>query len=164
MINIDGKKYYKTGNIGYLDEDRYFTLIGRSSRFFIINTLNKVYCELVQLVVSNIDIVDSCAIVPKPNEETLYKSKAYVVLKDGVLPTKETEEYIINKCHETFYDITTQESITLKDYEIPESVSFLDTLPRTNSAEKINYELLKNMAAEEYEMENKTKKRIKSNN
>lgn len=157
MVNINGKEYYKTGNIGYLDEDRYFTLIGRSSRFFIINTLNKVYCELVQLVVSNIDVVDSCAIVPKPNEESLYKSKAYVVLKEGLLPTKEMEEYIINKCHETFYDITTQESITLKDYEIPESVSFLDTLPRTDAAEKINYELLKKMAEEEYELENKAK-------
>ena len=157
MVEISGKKYYKTGNIGYLDEDRYFTLIGRSSRFFIINTLNKVYCELVQLVVSNIDVVDSCAIVPKPNEESLYKSKAYVVLKEGVLPTKETEEYIIKKCHETFYDITTQESITLKDYEIPESVSFLETLPRTEAAEKINYELLKKMAEEEYNLERKVK-------
>ena len=74
-----------------------------------------------------------------------------------MLPTKEMEEYIINKCHETFYDITTQESITLKDYEIPESVSFLDTLPRTDAAEKINYELLKKMAEEEYELENKAK-------
>ena len=157
MFEHNGKKYYKTGNIGYLDKDRYFTLIGRASRFFIINTLNKVYCELVQLVVSNIDVVDSCAIVPKPNEESLYKCKAYVVLKEGVMPTKIVEDYIISKCYETFYDITTQESITLKDYEIPESVSFLDKLPRTDSAEKINYELLKNMAEEEYKTEQKNK-------
>ena len=75
------------------------------------------------------------------------------------MPTKETEEYIINKCHETFYDITTQESVTLKDYEIPESVSFLDTLPRTEAAEKINYELLKKMAFEEYEKEKNSKVR-----
>lgn len=157
MFYKNGKKYYKTGNIGYLDKDRYFTLIGRSSRFFIINTLNKVYCELIQLVISNIDIVDSCAVVPKPNEESLYKAKAYVVLKKGVLPTKETEEYILNKCSETFYDITTQESITLKDYEIPESISFLDILPRTEVAEKINYEALKKMAEEEYKNEKNIK-------
>ena len=56
MIDYKGKRYYATGNIGYLDKDRYFTLIGRASRFFIINTLNKVYCELVQSVVSNIDV------------------------------------------------------------------------------------------------------------
>ena len=134
MFKYNNEEYYKTGNVGYLDKDRYFTLIGRASRFFIINTLNKVYCELVQLVVSNIDIVDCCAIVPKPNEESLYVSKAYVVLKEGIMPTKETEQYIINKCYETYHDITTQENITLKEYEIPTSVTFLEKLPRTEAA------------------------------
>lgn len=153
MIMYNGKKYYRTGNIGYLDKDRYFTLIGRASRFFIINTLNKVYCELVQAVVSSIDVVDSCAVVPKPNKEKLYESKAYVVLKNGILPTKEIEEYIISKCSQVYVDPQTHENVSLKDYEIPASVTFLDTLPRTSSAEKIDYELLKNMASEEYSHE-----------
>ena len=153
MKCYNGKKYYVTGNIGFLDKDRYFTLIGRASRFFIINTLNKVYCELVQQVVSNIDVVDSCAIVPKPNEETLYKCKAYVVLKPGIVASKEIENYIINKCKETFIDPETNEETILKDYEIPESVKFLETLPRTNAAEKIDYEKLKKMAEEEYNYE-----------
>lgn len=163
MFKYNNEEYYKTGNVGYLDKDRYFTLIGRASRFFIINTLNKVYCELVQLVVSNIDIVDCCAIVPKPNEESLYVSKAYVVLKEGIMPTKETEQYIINKCYETYHDITTQENITLKEYEIPTSVTFLETLPRTEAAEKVDYEYLKKLANEEYQQELKNKKRVLEN-
>ena len=154
MINYKGKKYYMTGNIGFLDRDRYFTLVGRASRFFIINTLNKVYCELVQSVVSNIDIVDSCAIVPKPNEESLYKSKAYVVLKSGIIPNKETEEYIIDSSSKTYIDKSTNDVINLKDYEIPESVTFLDELPRTEAG-KIDYEKLKNMAEEEYNLQKK---------
>lgn len=151
MIKYKGKEFYSSGNIGYLDEDRYFTLIGRSSRFFIINTFNKVYCELIQNVLSRIDVVDSCAVVPKPDAETLFKAKAYVVLKDGVLPTKEVEEYIISKCSETIIDSETNESITLKNYEIPESVTFLPELPRTQSAEKVDYEYLKQLAQEEYD-------------
>lgn len=154
MINYKGKKYYMTGNIGFLDRDRYFTLVGRASRFFIINTLNKVYCELVQSVVSNIDIVDSCAIVPKPNEESLYKSKAYVVLKSGIIPNKETEEYIIDSSSKTYIDKSTNDVINLKDYEIPESVTFLDELPRTEAG-KIDYEKLKKMAEEEYTLQKK---------
>lgn len=156
MINYNGKKYYMTGNIGYLDKDRYFTLIGRASRFFIINTLNKVYCELVQSVVSNIDVVDSCAIVPKPNEETLYKSKAYVVLKNGVLPSEEVEKYIIESSYKTYIDKETNDVINLKDYEVPESVTFLEELPRTEAG-KIDYEQLKRMAESEY---NNQKKRV----
>ena len=139
MIDYKGKKYYMTGNIGFLDKDRYFTLIGRASRFFIINTLNKVYCELVQSVVSNIDVVDSCAIVPKPNEESLLECKAYVVLKDGYFPSEEMERYIIDKSRDVYVDANGEETI-LKDYELPASVTFLDKLPRTDMAEKIDYE------------------------
>ena len=153
MREIDGKIYYETGNIGQLGKDRYFTLVGRASRFFINNTFNKVYCELVQSVLSSIDVVDSCAVVPKPNEDTLFKSKAYVVLKDGVVPSKEIEDYIINKCYVPYIDPCTKEQTILKDYEIPESVTFLQQLPRTNSAEKIDYEKLKSMADEEYKNE-----------
>lgn len=151
MITYKGKKYYMTGNIGYLDENRYFTLVGRASRFFIVNTLNKVYCELIQNVLASIDVVDSCAIVPKPHDERLYCSKAYVVLKPGVEPCKEVEEYIIEKCHETFN--INGEIVSLKDYEIPTSITFLDILPRTEMAEKIDYELMKQMAQEEYDRE-----------
>ena len=159
MFMYNGKKYYMTGNIGFLDKDRYFTLIGRASRFFIIYTLNKVYCELVQSVVSNIDVVDSCAIVPKPNKEMLFESKAYVVLKKGLLPSKEMEKYIIEKSKETFSDSKTSEEITLKNYEIPGSITFVDSLPRTD-ADKVNYEYLKELANDEYENEKVLKKSL----
>lgn len=160
MFYYKGKKYYMTGNIGYLDKDRYFTLIGRASRFFIINTLNKVYCELVQSVVSNIDVVDSCAIVPKPDEEALYKCKAYVVLKDGVSKNEETERYIIEKSREVYIDPETKDETILKEYEIPASVTFLDKLPRTDMAEKIDYEYLKKLAEEEYKKEKLEQKKL----
>ena len=158
MIDYKGKKYYMTGNIGFLDKDRYFTLIGRASRFFIINTLNKVYCELVQSVVSNIDVVDSCAIVPKPNEESLFECKAYVVLKDGYSPSEEMERYIIDKSRDVYVDANGEETI-LKDYELPASVTFLDKLPRTDMAEKIDYEHLKRLAEEEYKKEQENQKK-----
>ena len=161
MITYKGEKYYCTGNIGFLEKDRYFTLIGRASRFFINNSLNKVYCELVQSTLANIDVVDSCAVVPKPNKEKLYESKAYVVLKDGIEPTEEIANYIIEKSRESYIDKTTGDIITLKDYEVPASVTFVKTLPRTESAEKINYELLKKMAEEEYENENNKEKVLK---
>lgn len=160
MIDYKGEKYYMTGNVGYLDKDRYFTLVGRASRFFIINTLNKVYCELVQSVVSNIDVVDSCAIVPKPNEESLYKSKAYVVLKPGIIPNSDTERHIIESSYKTYVDKITNDVVTLKEYEVPESVTFLDELPRTEAG-KIDYEKLKKMAEEEYNIQKQKKKMIK---
>lgn len=153
MIVYKGKKYYYTGNYGMLGTDRYFTMIGRASRFYITYTLNKVYCELVQNVVCGIDVVDACAVVPKHDKANLFKSKAYVVLKPGIAADRETEQYIIKKSMEPHFDQFSGETVTLKAYEAPSSVTFLDSLPRTDSAEKINYELLSKMALEEYEKE-----------
>ncbi len=153
MITFKGKRYYYTGNYGILDTDRYFTMIGRASRFYITGTLNKVYCELIQNVVCGIDVVDACAVVPKPDKESLFQSKAYVVLKPGIEASSETEKYIIEKSMETYFNPVSGENITLKQYEAPASITFMDKLPRTDSAEKINYELLRKMAEDEFKNE-----------
>ena len=45
---------------------------------------------------------------------------------------------------------------TIKQYEVPESITFLDAIPRTK-ADKADYKLLEELAKEE--AEHKTKKR-----
>ena len=141
-----GKQYYKTGNIGYLDQERFFHMVGRASRFFIIYTLNKVYCELVQNVVASIDVVESCAVVPRPDKDMLFVSQAFVVLKSGYQPTEEMKAHIIEESRKTITDSNGQQ-ITLKEYEVPRVVIFLDKLPRTQ-ADKIDYRALEKEAAQ----------------
>lgn len=160
MIEIDGKKYYNTGNIGKLDEDRYFEMIGRASRFYIVGTLNKVYCEGVQKRISLMPMVDSCVVVPKPNDENLYEGKAYVKLKENFTPSKETAEYIIANCYVPYIEESTGEEISLKEYEIPASVSFVAEIKRNPNSDKIAYEYYKKEAEKEY-TEEKEKNNVK---
>jgi len=148
MISYNGKNYFKTGNYGVLDTDRYFTMIGRASRFYINNSLNKVYCELVQSVVAGIDVVDTCAVVPMPDSDALYVSKAFVVLKHGTPASDDMKDYIMRKSREPFLNSATGEMITLKEYEAPASVSFLDALPRNKNSDKVDYLALEEMAKE----------------
>lgn len=145
-----GKEYLKTGNIGILDQEGYFTLTGRASRFYIRSDLNKVYCEHVQQVINNIDGVEKCVVVKKPNDSLLYTSKAYIVLKDGISPTKEMSEYILEKCKYPIINKQTGESINLKDFEIPQSIEFIKEIPLTK-ADKIDYLFLEEQAKTEYE-------------
>ena len=149
-----GIEYYKTGDMGILDIDGYFTLTGRSSRYYIRSDLNKVYLEHIQNVISLIDVVDSCCVVPKEDKDLLFTNKAYVVLKDGVLPSLEVSNYIMNMCYKPLYNNVTGEMVLLKPFEVPESITFLDALPRTK-ADKVDYNLLENMAKTEV----KTKKK-----
>ena len=149
-----GIEYYKTGNMGILDTDGYFTLTGRSSRYYIRSDLNKVYLEHIQNVISLIDVVDSCCVVPKEDKDLLFTNKAYVVLKDDVLPSLEVSDYIMNMCYKPLYNSVTGEMVQLKPFEVPESITFLDVLPRTK-ADKVDYTFLENMAKNEVKIKKK---------
>ena len=149
-----GIEYYKTGNMGILDTDGYFTLTGRSSRYYIRSDLNKVYLEHIQNVMSLIDVVDSCCVVPKEDKDLLFTNKAYVVLKDGVLPSLEVSDYIMNMCYKPLCNSVTGEIVQLKPFEVPESITFLDVLPRTK-ADKVDYTFLENMAKNEVKIKKK---------
>ena len=116
--------------------------------------LNKVYLEHIQNVISLIDVVDSCCVVPKEDKDLLFTNKAYVVLKDGVLPSLEVSNYIMDMCYKPLYNSITGEMVQLKPFEVPESITFLDVLPRTK-ADKVDYTFLENMAKNEVKIKKK---------
>jgi len=140
-----GKVYFKTGTRGFLDEEGYFTLTGRSSRFYIMSSLNKIYLDHVQEVISLFDPVESVAVVQVPDEENLFVNKAYIVLKDEYEPTKEMENHIRSLCNNSFIEEETGDILQLKDYEHPAYIEFINELPRAES-DKIHYSFLENDA------------------
>lgn len=149
MVTINGKRYYNTRTMGSLDEDRYFKLTGRESRFYILNDGNKVYCEKIQNFISLIDIVKSCVVVPKPNDETRFSGKAYIVLKDGITASEEVKNYILEQCS-CEYVLPNGEKKSLSSFEIPLDIEFVDNIILTD-ADKIDYLYYENDALNEYE-------------
>ena len=134
----NGKEYFKTGTMGFIDEEGYFTLTGRESRFYIISTLNKVYCDHVQTILSSFDCIEDCAIVKVPDKDMLYVNKAYIVLKRGIKKDEATIDYIRRLCESSITTLT-GDIEQLKWYEIPTYIEFVNELPRRQGTEKINY-------------------------
>lgn len=141
MIIINGKKYFNTGTLGKIDENGYFTVTGRMSRFYIMSSLFKVYMDHVQSIISNLDCVADCAVVAVPDEELLFVNKAYIVLNDGYTPSSELMQEIFNLFNQPTVSATGEE-IQLKSYEIPKYIEFVLTLPRRRGTEKIDYDAL----------------------
>lgn len=141
LLKFKNKSYYITGNYGILDTDGYFTMLGRSTRFYINSTLNKIYCEHVQKVLSNVEEVDSCAVVPMPDKKKLYVGKAFVVLKQGVEKNEEMAKKILQDCRTLKVTTNTGSNDILQPYEVPDSIEFVDELPHT-FAGKIDYQAL----------------------
>lgn len=159
----DGKEYFKTGMLGYIDEDGYFTLTGRESRFYIISTLDKVYCDHVQKLIDNIPGVEESAVVQVPDDDMLFVNKVYIVLNENSQGNKEVEE----KVKESFYKPIELDDGTLKQlkyYEIPDYVEFVKELPRKEDSNKIDYDVLEKDAKEKLSQGGKVKKLILSKN
>lgn len=137
----NGKEYYITGAMGKIDKQGYFTITGRQSRFYIMSSLNKVYLDNVQGIISTFDCVKDCAVVKVPDEEKLYVNKAYIVLNENYPNSEEMKELINQK----FYLPTISssgEKVQLKPYEIPTYIEFIEDMPRLSGSEKIDYKFL----------------------
>lgn len=155
-ININGKEYFKTGTLGFIDEEGYFTLTGRDSRFYITSSLDKVYCDRVQNLLYNFDEIKECAIVKVPDDEKLYVNKAYIVLNDNYLPIRETEESIRFKLDFPIKTYTGTD--TLKSCEKPTYIKFIEQLPRKEGTDKVDYNYLEELAIKELSIKELVKK------
>jgi len=129
----NNREYYITGTLGIIDEMGYLTITGRQSRFYIKSSLNKVYCDHIQNIISTFDEVKECAVVKVPDESELYVNKVYIVLNEGY----ECSEDLIRKINDKFLNTG-----NLKPYEIPSYIEFINDIPRITGSEKVDYNSL----------------------
>lgn len=149
-----GKTFFRTGTLGYIDEDGYFTPTDRKSRFFIRSTGHKVYLDNVQRIIgASCNKIADVATIKVPDEEELYITKAYIVLKDGVIPEEDTKREIYDSL--LIPIITNGKTEQLKEYEIPKEIEFISELPRNVGTEKIDYITLEKMAVSKLETSKK---------
>lgn len=146
----NGKEYYNTGTMGYIREDGYFVITGRESRFYIMSTLNKIYLDYVQKVVSSLDCVKECAVIKVPDKDKLYVNKAIIVLADGYSPSLDVSRHIQELLTKPVL-CDNVEVIQLKPYEIPTYIEFVDLLPRNQLTGKIDYKFLEENYTSEFE-------------
>lgn len=145
FITVKGKKYFNTGTLGTIDEDGYFKVTGRMSRFYIMSSLYKVYMDHVQSIITNLPCVDSCAVVAVPDEKQLFVNKAYIVLNKGYNKSDLLEKEILKLLNEPTVNSNGEES-QLKSYEIPKYIEFVNELPRKKGTDKVDYSFLTNDA------------------
>lgn len=144
IVTVKGKRFVKTGDLAYVSETGFITLVGRAT-FYINNLPAKVYYEVVRTAVSKSELVEKCYVVKGPNKKYKLAPYAFVVTKEGVPHNNDTRKEIIAKTKEPFN--LGRRQITLKPYELPCKVVFLDELPLTR-ANKTDFRKLEKMARE----------------
>ena len=104
-----------TGDLGYVDDDEYIFLAGRA-KDFIKRGGEMVSPEEVEQVLLAHPKVDDAAIIGVPDEDWGERVRAVIVPKTGDMPE---EQELIEYCRQR-----------LSSFKKPESVVFVDELPR----------------------------------
>ncbi|MBA1148736.1 long-chain fatty acid--CoA ligase [Ectothiorhodospiraceae bacterium WFHF3C12] len=120
FVEIDGKAFFRTGDMGYVDEEGYFFLVDRVKRMINASGYKVWPAEVESLMYAHPDIQEVCVIAsPDPRRgETV---KAVVVPKAGAAD-RVTEDDILAWCRDH-----------MSAYKVPRSVAFVDELPRSAS-------------------------------
>ncbi len=118
FVDIDGKPWLRTGDLGRIDEDGYFFMVDRLKRMINASGFKVWPAEVEALMYQHPDIQEACVIGAKdPHRgETV---KAVVVIKEA-RRGKVSEQDIIDWAH-----------ASMAAYKSPRIVEFVDTLPKS---------------------------------
>ena len=114
---IDGSRYFLTGDIGHVDEDGYILITDRKKDMILVGGFN-VYPRDVEDILFTHPKVALAAVVGVPDAKSGETVKAYIQLKEGETAT---EKEILAFCKEN-----------MAGYKRPRIIEFRETLPVSN--------------------------------
>ena len=134
----DGNIWLYTGDLGSMDEDGYVYFKQRIKRMIITNGYN-VYPGPIENVIDGIDEVAYSCVIGVKGPRRMQRVRAYVVLRDGVQPSDQLKEKIMQEL-----------SLHVAKYALPKEIFFRDELPKTLVG-KVAYRKLEEEANAEIE-------------
>jgi long-chain acyl-CoA synthetase len=111
--------YFTLGDIGYLDEDGYLFLTGRSAETIIAGGVNIYPQEIDNELIKHPAVEDSCTI-GVPNDEWGEEVRAVIQLKAGHEPGEALRQEILAFA-----------AASLAKFKVPRGLDFVDDLPRS---------------------------------
>ena len=123
---IDAEGWFKSGDIGVVQEDGYIRIVDRKKDMILVSGFN-VYPNELEDVLAGLPGVLQCAAIGVPDEKSGEAIKLFVVVKPGESLTK---EQVMQHMHDN-----------LTGYKRPKSVEFRDSLPTTNVGKILRREM-----------------------
>lgn len=117
--HADGYTWLHTGDLGCMDADGFIYFKQRIKRMIITSGYNVYPSQLENIIDAHPAVQMSCVIGVK-DEYKMQKVKAYVVLKEGFLPSAELRQDILGYCRKH-----------IAKYAMPYDIEFRAELPKT---------------------------------
>ncbi len=117
FVVVDGERFFRSGDLGYYDEEGYFFLVDRVKRMINASGFKVWPAEVESLMYAHPSIQEVC-IISVPHERRGETVKAVVVLAAGQQSTSEQD--VINWCQEN-----------MAAYKCPQIVAFAESIPKS---------------------------------
>jgi fatty-acyl-CoA synthase len=128
FVTIDGRRFFRTGDLGRVDEDGYFHLVDRLKRMINASGYKVWPAEVEALLYAHPDVHEAC-IIASADPHRGETVKACIVLKPGREGQLSADELI------------TWARQHMAAYKVPRVVAFVDALPKTGTG-KVQWRLL----------------------
>lgn len=142
IVDEDGTRWLRTGDLGYVDEDGFVFLKGRLKRIFYARASMGEICRLfpshIEEVMEKSGSVASCAVIVKEDKERISVPIVYITLKDT--ENKDDQDKHIS-------DLFVLSRKELPEHMQPDRIIIIDKMPLTPSG-KIDYRKLEEMDKE----------------
>lgn len=126
FASIDGRRYLRTGDLGYVDSEGYFFLVDRLKR--MINAAGyKVWPAEVEATLFEHPAVQEACVIAAHDARRGETVKAVIVLRSGAFATQD--------------EIVAWAKGHMATYKVPRVIEFADSLPRTASG-KVQWRVL----------------------
>lgn len=119
QIHEDGRTWLHTGDVGSMDKDGFIYFKQRVKRIIISNGYN-LYPSYIETIINSHPDVFTSTVIGIPHPKKVQVAKAFIVLKDGIKPSKDVEKSIRLYCEKN-----------LARYSLPAVYEFRDSLPKT---------------------------------
>ncbi len=131
FVAIDGRRYLRTGDLGYVDEEGYFFIVDRLKRMINVSGY-KVWPAEVEATLYRHPAIRECCVIAARDAYRGETVKAVLVLKPGASLDAE--------------GLIAWARDAMAAYKAPRQVAFVDALPRTGS-NKIDWRRLQDAEA-----------------
>ncbi len=129
----NGKKWIKTGDVGFLDQDEHLTFTSRVKRIIIISGYN-IYPATIEEKLNELHYISECCACQGYDEEGKPYVKLVVALTDKNDNHDRVKEMLMDFCKKNF-----------EGYSCPRKIEIMEALPRTKM-EKIDFVKLSDRA------------------
>lgn len=118
FLEVDGESYFRTGDIGFADDEGYYFMVDRQKRMINASGYKVWPAEVENLLYEHPDVMEAC-VVGVPDSYRGETVKAIIVLQSARRHTL-TEGHIIQWARER-----------MAAYKYPRVVEFVDVLPKS---------------------------------